>query len=71
MLLAFALCLAIVAVGMACILQLTRWNPRALSSVHPLSWEAVGLVGAYALGFTAAIVLVLVALALTLALARR
>ena len=70
-LLAFSLCLAIVAVGMACILQLTRWNLRALSSVHPLSWEAVGLVWAYALGFTAVIVLVLVALALILALARR
>jgi len=68
-LLAFALCLAIVAVGMACILQLTRWNLRALSSVHPLSWETVGLVWAYALGFTAAIVLLLTAIAVILLLA--
>ena len=69
-LVAAVLCIIITAVGLLCALELTRWNLRALSSVHPLSWEAVGLVWAYALGFTAVIVLLLVALALILALAR-
>jgi hypothetical protein len=58
-------------VGYTCylILDLTRKNLEALSRVPPLSWDAVGLVWAYAFGFTAIIVLLLVALALILALA--
>jgi len=52
-------------VGYACylILDLTRKNLEALSRVPPLSWDAVDLVWAYAFGFTAIVVMLLVALA--------
>jgi hypothetical protein len=52
-------------IGYACylILDLTRKNLEALSSVPPLSWDTVGLVWAYAFGFTAVVVLLLIALA--------
>ena len=56
-------------VGYACylILDLTKKNLEALSRIPPLSWDAVSLVWAYAFGFTAIIVLLLVAMALILA----
>jgi preprotein translocase subunit Sss1 len=58
-------------VGYACylIFDLTRRNLEALSRVPPLSWDAVGLVWVYAIGFTAIVVLVLVAVAVALWLA--
>jgi hypothetical protein len=58
-------------IGYACylILDLTRKNLEALSSVPPLSWDAVGLVWAYAIGFTAIVVLLLIAVAVVLLLA--
>jgi hypothetical protein len=68
-LVAVGLCLLVIAVGVVCIWELTRWNLSMLKKVEPLSWDAVGLVWAYAFGFTAIIVLLLVALALILALA--
>ena len=68
-LLAVGLCLLVIAAGAMCIWELTRWNLEKLEKVEPLSWDAVGLVWAYAFGFTAIIVLLLVALALILALA--
>jgi putative exporter of polyketide antibiotics len=51
-------------VGYTCylILDLTKKNLEALSRVPPLSWDAVCLVYAYAFGFTAIVVLLLVAL---------
>jgi len=56
-------------IGYACylIFDLTRKNLEALSSVPPLSWDAVSLVWAYAFGFTAIVVLLLVALVAILA----
>jgi putative exporter of polyketide antibiotics len=56
-------------VGYAChlIFDLTKKNLEALSRVPPLSWDAVHLVYAYAFGFTAVVVLLLVALAAVLA----
>ena len=55
-------------VGYACylILDLTKKNLEALSRVPSLSWDAVSLVWAYAFGFTAIIVLLLIALAAVL-----
>jgi putative exporter of polyketide antibiotics len=55
--------------GYACylILDLTKKNLEALSRVPPLSWDAVHLVYAYAFGFTAIILLLLVVLAAVLA----
>jgi hypothetical protein len=52
-------------IGYACylILDLTRKNLEALSSVPPLSWDAVSLVWAYAFVFTAVVVMLLIALA--------
>jgi hypothetical protein len=61
--------LPVMAVGVVCIWGLTRWNLGKLEKVEPLSWDAVGLVWAYAFGFTAIIVLLLVATAVVLALA--
>jgi hypothetical protein len=66
---AVGLCLLVTAVGVASIWELTRWNLEKLENVEPLSWDAVGLVWAYAFGFTAIVVLLLVALAVILALA--
>jgi putative exporter of polyketide antibiotics len=56
-------------IGYACYLihELTRKNLEALSRVPPLSWDAVHLVYAYAFGFTAIVVLLLIALAAVLA----
>jgi putative exporter of polyketide antibiotics len=56
-------------VGYACylIFDLTRKNLEALSRVPPLTWDAVRLVYAYAFGFTAVVVLLLIALAAVLA----
>jgi len=68
-LLAVGLSLLVIVVGVACIWELTRWNLSALKKVEPLSWDAVGLVWAYAFGFTAIIMLLLIAIALILALA--
>ena len=68
-LVAVGLSLLVIAVGAACIWELTRWNLSALKKVEPLSWDTVNLVWSYAFGFTAIIVLLLVALAVILALA--
>jgi hypothetical protein len=68
-LVAVGLSLLVMAVGVVCIWELTRWNLSALKKVEPLSWDAVGLVWSYAFGFTAIVMLLLVALALILALA--
>jgi putative exporter of polyketide antibiotics len=56
-------------VGYTCylIFDLTRKNLEALSRVPPLSWDTVGLVWAYAFGFTAIVVMLLLALATVLA----
>ena len=68
-LVAAVLCIVVTAVGLLCALELARWSLRALSSVQPLSRQAVGLAWAYALVFTVVIVLLLAAAALILAIA--
>ena len=68
-LVAAVLCIVVTAVGLLCALELTRWSLRALSSVHPLSRQAAGLAWAYALVFTAVVVLLLTAIAVILLLA--
>ena len=47
-------------------LILTLWNLHALSKVHPLSWQSVGLVFTYVILFTVSIIVLLLLLAITL-----
>jgi len=68
-LLAVGLCLLVIAVGVVCIWELTRWNLEKQEKVEPLSWDAVRLVYAYAFGFTAIVMILLIAIAVVLALA--
>ena len=68
-LVAVGLCLLVIAVGVACVWELTRRNLSMLEKVEPLSWDAVRLVYAYAFGFTAIVVILLVTIAVVLALA--
>jgi hypothetical protein len=68
-LVAVGLCLLVIAVGVVCIWELTRWNLSALKKVEPLSWDAVSLVWSYALGFTTIVMLLLIAIAAILLLA--
>ena len=67
--LAAALSMLLTFIALLLLYRLTEWNLRALSAAPPLSWQAVGLVWAYAWGFTAVVVILLAALALILALA--
>lgn len=66
-LLAVGLCLLVIAMGVACIWELTRWNLEKQEKVEPLSWDAVRLVYAYAFGFTAIVIILLIAIAVVLA----
>ena len=67
--LATALALPLTLIAFALLLLLTEQNPDALALAPPFSWQTVGLVWAYALGFTAVIVLLLTAIAVILLLA--
>jgi len=61
--LALGLGLLLTLLAAAALLQLARWNLEALARVPPLSWEAVGLVWAYAVAFTLITLLLLAAVA--------